>query len=135
MTLDKKLEQACEMIRSHVTDVKLIYQFGSYGTKNQRRDSDLDLAILCKHSPSTMMIWELAQELAIQINCDVDLLDLSKGSTVLCYEVVTTGRCLYYNNESDRNKFEMFILRDYLDYKELLNSLINDIKKRGRVYD
>jgi predicted nucleotidyltransferase len=41
-----------------------IYRFGSWGTANQRRDSDIDIALLAARPIFAISLWELSQRLA-----------------------------------------------------------------------
>ncbi|MCZ7019308.1 type VII toxin-antitoxin system MntA family adenylyltransferase antitoxin, partial [Salmonella enterica] len=74
-------------------------------------DSDLDLAVLAAGSVDPLLLWRLAGELADIVAVPVDLLDLRAASTVMQYQVITTGRRLW-NKDSQAGIFESYILSE-----------------------
>jgi predicted nucleotidyltransferase len=95
-----------------------VYVFGSAAAGRVRSDSDLDLAVLPEKAISTLLLFEAKAQVAEIVNRDVDLIDLSSTSTVLCKEVVAGGRLLYENNAHRRAEFEMYTLSDYARLNE-----------------
>ena len=58
-------------------------------------DSDIDLAVLVAGKADPVRLWELGQTLASELDRDVDLIDLRAASTVMQYQIITTGRRLW----------------------------------------
>jgi predicted nucleotidyltransferase len=59
------LAHLIEQILAEYPDGMAIYRFGSWGTAaNQRRDSDIDIALLAARPISAISLWELSQRLA-----------------------------------------------------------------------
>lgn len=69
--------------------------FGSQARGTPRQDSDLDLAILALGYIDPNLLWSLSNEIANLVNCEVDLLDLRAASTVMQYQVISTGKTVW----------------------------------------
>lgn len=99
-----------------IADLLAIYQFGSQGTA--RPDSDIDLAVLARKPMSAERLFHLAQELAVRLGRNVDLLDLRSTTTVLRAQIISTGRCLKSHDNQARAEFEMYAYSDYARLNE-----------------
>ena len=88
-----------------------IYAFGSqvHGTANAQ--SDLDLAVLVAGYAKPLTLWEVSGQLGDLLGCPVDLLDLRAASTVMQYQVITTGQRLW-SVGVDADVFECFVLSE-----------------------
>lgn len=112
-----------------------IYRFGSVGTVYEREDSDLDLAFLMPRLPvESVRRFQLEQDLTAIVKRPVDLIDLRAASTVLRFQVISTGVTLFCANDYESELFATLVYSQY----DLLNleqrELIADIKKRGGIY-
>lgn len=76
----------------------------------------------------------LAQELASNINIDVDLISLRKASTVFLSQVVSTGKVIYCLNDEVRMNFEMMTLKMYAKLNEERQSIIDKVEESGSVF-
>ncbi len=85
-----------EMLKSALPDLLAIYRFGSHGTRFERNDSDIDLAVIARQPCDTVALWNLGQTLAAKLHRDVDLVDLRSASTVLRAQVVAYGERLFF---------------------------------------
>src|SRR5690606_29877714 len=72
-----------------------IYAFGSRTQGTTNADSDLDLAILVAGYADSLQLLNAANQLANKLGYEVDLLDLRAASTVMQYQVITTGHRLW----------------------------------------
>lgn len=110
-----------------------IYAFGSriQGTANAQ--SDLDLAVLVAGYADPLQLFEMTNQLADKLGYEVDLLDLRAASTVMQYQVITTGRRLWAK-DMQADLFDIFVVKDkwYLD--ELRAEQIKEIRATGTVY-
>ena len=135
--LDKSL--VIESVRSKIENVKLIYLFGSFASGEQRADSDLDIAILPIKALDNLTRRQIAQELACELDIDVDL---NTASTVLCQQVITQGQLLWGStNDDDAFAVKTTALADNLkkmvglrniavhDYQELNLDIITHVIK------
>ncbi|MDH5626198.1 MAG: nucleotidyltransferase domain-containing protein, partial [Nitrospira sp.] len=99
-----------------------------------RPESDIDLAVLSQETLPELHRFELAQELAIQLHRDVDLVDLRSASTVMRMQVLSTGTCLTSEDEQARREFEMYAYSDYARLNEERGTILKGITKSGLVY-
>jgi predicted nucleotidyltransferase len=123
-----------ERLRQSVSGLIALYRFGSQVTGTARPDSDVDLAILTRDPIPAMRRFELAQDLAIQLHCDVDLVDLRSASTVMRMQVISTGTCLDAPDEQARREFEMYVYSDYARLNEERRDILKRIAAHGLVY-
>ena len=109
-----KREQIVTLLR--VFDPAVIYLFGSYGTAREHAGSDVDLAILPRSPIDPVVCFDTANELTNRLGVAVDLIDLSRASTVLAKEVMRTGTPLAV---ADRLAYQTFEMRTLADYARL----------------
>lgn len=77
--------------------------------------------------------WDLAQALSVLAGRDVDLIDLRAASTVMQYQIITTGRRLWGKN-ARAALYESAILSQKTDLDTARAGLLMDIQKEGTVY-
>lgn len=107
----------CNHLQKSVSNLLAIYAFGSRIQGTANKDSDLDLAIMVTGYAEPLQLWDLSNELANQLHYEVDLLDLRAVSTVMQYQVITTGRRLWAkDNQADC--FDAFVLNEKLSLDE-----------------
>lgn len=97
---------------------KAIYLFGSFGTSRQHPGSDIDLAILPADSADPVRLFQIANELSSSLGREVDLIDLTKATTVMAKEVLRTGDRLAADDLHAARNFEMRTLADYARLNE-----------------
>jgi len=112
----------------------LIYLFGSAAKGKMGEESDIDIGFLSDNKISSYDIFMIAQELADQLDREVDLVDLNQASTVLQMQVVSSGKVIYFNNDTRRNLFEMVVFKKYARLNEERRVIIEKVKERGTVY-
>jgi uncharacterized protein YutE (UPF0331/DUF86 family)/predicted nucleotidyltransferase len=104
-------ENVADFLKKEV-NVKLAYIFGSYGTKYQKTDSDLDLAVLFDNPPGMLEQMELAARLELELGkYDIDLINLNNVKLAFKYEVVTGGELIYSRDEIETAEFKEGVLR------------------------
>lgn len=117
-----------------------IYAFGSriQGTANAQ--SDLDLAVLVAGYADPLQLFEVTNQLADKLGYEVDLFDLRAASTVMQYQVITTGRRLWAK-DVQADLFDVFVLNETMkrmmgfrniavhDYQTLLLPIVENIIK------
>lgn len=124
----------CEKLQNAFDEQLLaIYFFGSRANGVATQDSDLDIAILVKGYVKAITLWDLANEIANKIKCEVDLLDLRAASTVMQHQIITTGYAIW-KLDLTSDLFELFILNEKLNLDDARAMLINDIQTKGSVY-
>ncbi len=120
-------------LQSRIENLLAIYAFGSRISGTERPDSDLDLAILVAGYAEPLELWNLAGELADIAGCPVDLLDLRAASTVMQYQIITTGE-RWWAKDSQAALYECAILSEKTELDSARAGLLADIQKRGKVY-
>lgn len=121
------------LLQSRVPGLLAVYGFGSRVLGQARPDSDLDLAVLVAGYADVLLLWELAGDLADVVGCAVDLLDLRAASTVLQYQVITTGQ-RWWALDGQAALYESAILSEKTTLDTARAGLLTDIGKRGSVY-
>jgi predicted nucleotidyltransferase len=122
-------------LRSHFPGLLAVYAFGSRIQGLATVDSDLDLAILLPGYADPLSLWTLSSELAELAGCLVDVLDLRAASTVMQDQILTTGIRCWAADDNQADMFEIAMLNEKLALDEARSELLDDIAKRGTIYD
>lgn len=130
-----KIDQVVTVICHALPDIKAIYLFGSADSKYERLDSDIDLAILPDKKLDSVVRWELSGELARLLKRDVDLIDLSQTSTVLQFQIINAGKCIYCRDKKGCEAFASAVYAMYIRFNDERREVLDEIKKRGKIYD
>jgi len=120
-----------DYIKSFLIDelkAELIYLFGSYASGKVRDDSDLDLAFLTSKEIDDYQRFLTAQKLASKLNIDVDLIDLSRASTVFKAQIIQ-GKLLYARSKTQEQEFELLSLKKYARLNEERKKIIEKIER------
>ncbi len=117
------------------------YFFGSRAEGTANEDSDYDFAILVDNSytqdDGNNLIMELAEEMQALLGKDVDLVLLNRASIEFRFLVIKHGRLIFSADEEQRTDFEDVVIRDYLDFKpvlELYRKEVREAIKEGHFY-
>ena len=122
-----------DLIKARLPNVLAIYAFGSRIQGNAGHESDLDLAVLVAGYIDPVELFDLSGELSELTSYPVDLVDLRAASTVMQYQIITTGIC-WWHLDSQSSIYESFILSEKLALDISRASLLADIKQRGTIY-
>jgi len=128
------LQAITRFLFGQIPDLLAVYQFGSRAQGTAQPDSDIDLAVLALTQIPGERLFHLAQELAVRLGRNVDLVDLKSTTTVMRAQIISTGRCLESHDDQARAEFEMYAYSDYARLNEERRELLNDIKARGLIY-
>lgn len=126
-------EAILRMLRDRVPGMLALYAFGSRIQGSARPDSDLDLAVLVAGYADPLALWALAGELEEVAGCPVDLLDLRAASTVMQYQVITTGE-RWWRCDVLADLFEAAVLSEKTELDTARAGLLADIAQRGSVH-
>ena len=126
-------EALVHTLAARIPDLLAVYAFGSRITGAARVDSDLDLAVLVAGYADTVVLFDLAGELADVAGCAVDLLDLRAASTVMQYQILTTGQ-RWWCKDSQAALFEAAVLSEKTELDAARAGVLADIQQRGTVY-
>lgn len=128
-----KRDALIHSLQIRIPDLLAIYAFGSRIQGTARLDSDLDLAVLVAGYTDPLILFEVANELADVAGYAVDLLDLRAASTVMQYQIITTGE-RWWTLDMQAALFEAFILSEKTALDVARAGLLADIRQRGTVY-
>lgn len=128
-----KRDALIHSLQTRIPDLLAIYAFGSRIQGTARLDSDLDLAVLVAGYADPLILFEVANELADVAGYAVDLLDLRAASTVMQYQIITTGE-RWWTLDMQAALFEASILSEKTALDEARAGLLTDIRQRGTVY-
>jgi predicted nucleotidyltransferase len=120
-------------IRERFLNAMAVYAFGSRLNGNSGPNSDLDLAVLVGGYADPLELWEAANQLAGLVHCPVDLLDLRAASTVMQYQVITTGQRLWAA-DVQAGLFECYVLSEKTALDAARAPLMRDIAATGKIY-
>lgn len=123
----------CSILRDALPNALGIYVFGSRAQDTANADSDLDLAVLIEGYADPLVLWDLANQIAEKLDFHVDLLDLRAASTVMQYQIITTGRCVWAK-DVQAGLYEAFILSEKTSLDTARAELLQEIREDGAVY-
>jgi len=120
-------------------DTQAIYLFGSFGTAEERENSDFDIALLfhpcAVYGIGSLALSELRFELEDELHKTVDCINLRLTSTVFQKEVVTSGRRIYQGDTFAVDEFEMLVISFYQKLNEERADIIRAALSDGRFID
>lgn len=122
-----------DLLKTSLPALLAIYAFGSRVHGETSPSSDLDLAVLVAGYAEPLMLFDLAGTLADVAGYPVDLLDLRAASTVMQYQVITTGEC-WWRKDVQAAVYEAAILSEKTELDTARAGLLSDIGKSGVIY-
>jgi hypothetical protein len=81
----------------------------------------------------TLPLWQLAGDLTDLAACPVDLLDLRAASTVMQYQIITTGE-RWWASDIQAGLFEAAVLSDKTELDTARAGLLADIQRTGTIH-
>lgn len=126
-----------QTILAHYPNTEAIYLFGSFNTRHQRKDSDIDIAILLHpvtaKQVGSLLLSKLSAELREVTNREVDLVNLRLAPTVLQKEIINDNRRIYTADEYAAAEFEMLTISYYQRLNAERAEIVKDALKVGRL--
>lgn len=126
------------IILEHYPTAQAIYLFGTYGTPDERCDSDVDIAVLLPHELARqkpqLMLTTCHYELADALERSVDLLNAREISTVFQKEIVAAGRPIHGADSEALAEFEMLTLSHYQKLNEERKEILEAFEETGKAY-
>lgn len=104
-------------VDDNINGIKAIYLFGSHASGLSHKNSDIDIAVLCHKKLTSVKRWQIQSELANELACEVDLVDLLTASTVMQNQVIQQGICIY-DPDNIARLFEMQVMSMYQHLNE-----------------
>ena len=100
--------------------LKLVVIYGSYAKGENRKASDLDIAVLGEKELEFKTILDLYSEFSnIFRDKDVDVKSLHRVDPFFRYQVMRDS-ILIYGNPLEYHNFKAYVFRAYMDSKDLL---------------
>lgn len=127
-------ERTIQHLQQALPTGQAIYLFGSVVTEHFTADSDIDVAVLTSEPMDALLRWKLLQQLAIVLNRDVDLVDLSTASTVMQFQVVSTGERVFTADPVGIEWWELKVYQLYLTLNDDRKPILEAIQQSGRIY-
>ncbi len=121
-------------------NTQAIYLFGTWGTEYQRRDSDLDIAVLLPPATASAvdcsewlrLLVEVAQAAKVEY---ADLINLRTAPVILRKEIIAANRRIDCADEYAADEFEMLTLSYYQKLNEERRGIVESGLSTGRFYD
>ena len=113
--------------------LKAIYVFGSFAKGEANKDSDIDIGIISEDGLSPSLTFDIAQQLAVLLNRDVDLLDIEHVPLVMQFQIISTGKNIYAKYPVELLEFETRIISMYQRFNEERKYIISEIVNSGKV--
>lgn len=128
------IDASIRIITRHLPETQAVYLFGSYGTEDERSDSDVDFAVLLppQHKFRTGQLLELTGALVDQIGRSVDLINVREANTVFQKEIIMADRRLFVADLYAADEFEMMVVSDYQKLSEERREIIESAVEEGR---
>ncbi len=134
----KQTEEIIRCIRQHYPEVQDVYLFGTYGTDDEWKGSDVDVAMLFSEdlaeSVDYLMLSKLNSALESKLQRKVDLINLRKVSTVFQKEVIAADRRVFCADENASDEFEMLTLSYYQKLNEERKEILDEFNRTGSAY-
>lgn len=112
-----------------------IILFGSFARGTQNAESDIDIAIVAQNNDKKNMFLT-KQKLEELTSKDIDLVNLTdlNMSEGFKYEILMNGKVLYCKDEYRFDMYKIDTCREYLDFNESRQEIIDRIKNGGTIY-
>lgn len=130
-----RIDALTHRVRQALPRVMAVYAFGSRVHGTAHADSDLDMAVLVPGYADPLHLWHLASDLADLAGCPVDLLDMRAASTVMQYQILTTGQRWWVGPRVQVDIYEAAMLSEKTELDSARAALLADIARSGVVHD
>ena len=126
-------QQIIHYLQQHIPGLLAVYLFGSQARGQATEQSDLDLAVYHDGELDVVSLWELASELADQLDTDIDLVDFNRASTVFQYQILQDN-CRLWSKDYRADNYEATVLNMKTTLDEWRSDILADIHQSGQVY-
>lgn len=110
--------------------------FGSYAKEQNNSFSDLDIALHFYNEPDLMEIGKITAKLEKLTSLEVDIIVLNglyDKNPAFAYEVITTGKLIFCNDEEAYLRYKKNTFLYYFDHLPLFDMVRRDLKRRIRM--
>lgn len=134
MNAPATLAKLTHMLREHLPGLLAVYRFGSFGTPEQRADSDIDLGLLADRPLDPVQLFRLSAKLATLASREVDLVDMLGCSTVMRANIVASGEPIYCRDDYRCESFATTAFSQYARLNEERRGILDDIQSTGSIH-
>ena len=120
-------------LKNRVPTLLAVYIFGSQVTGQATSNSDYDIAVFSAGKIPVVTLFDLSNELAIQLHREVDLVDFCAASTVMQYQIIMTGHRIWQKDQQAA-LYEAAILSEKTELDTHRARLLKEIYQRGSIY-
>lgn len=122
LCMQKNINEVEKLLNEHIDKlvqdygIKLIYIFGSYAKRENREDSDVDIAMYLEGEVDGFVKLAILDELVGIFNReDIDLVVLNNVDEVLKFQVIKYGKVIYMEDLVTKVIFEARVMSEYMD--------------------
>ena len=130
-------EEIISIISRFYPEAEAIYLFGTYGTEDEQKESDVDIALLMPpreaKSAGSLAMSGCREALEAAIQRTVDLINLRAVNTVFQHEIINEGRVIYNKSEYALDNYEMIVMSLYQKLNEERADILKEIFQDGRI--
>lgn len=131
LNVDNKLPELISFFKAR-DDILAVWIIGSYGTKYQTENSDIDLAILFSKEISFFDELDLEVQVSDILQTDkVDIINLNKAPLTLQFKTISEGREIIKKDPIKVADFEEIILDLYQDHEYFYRTFYKELKERN----
>lgn len=117
--------------------IDLLVLYGSRVSGKTHQESDYDFGYLSKKTLSIQtegkLILDLASTLKLPVE-KVELVSLRGASPLFLKEVFTTAKVIYARNNTIFDRYKIYALRYFEDFKPYFQQIVNLLNKRIKKY-
>jgi len=130
-------ETIIRTVQNYYSDAHAVYLFGNYGTPDEQKESDLDIAVLLSpdraRAIGNLVFSECRYALEDVLKRTVDLINIRMVNTVFQHEIIQEGRLIYQENEYAVSLFEMQVLSSYQKLNKERAGILEEIFESSRI--
>jgi len=131
LNVDNKLPELISFFKVR-DDIVAVLIVGSYGTKYQTENSDIDLAILFSKEISFFDELDLEVQICDILQTDkVDIINLNKAPLTLQFKAISEGREIIKKDPIKVADFEEVVLDLYQDHEYFYRIFYKELKERN----
>jgi predicted nucleotidyltransferase len=110
-------DKVVKSLTKKITELEFVSIFGSaLMVEFDSLKSDIDIAFISSATLTNTQRWNIQEELASELNIDIDLVDLSNANDVIKFEIISKGEVIF---KKPSEKLELFLDDVYINYIQL----------------
>ena len=124
-----------DVLRKRFPGLIAIYLFGSRAKGRAHEGSDWDIGLLGREAYGFKQLLQASTELAVSLSTEhVDLIDLFCANTVLAYQIISEGECVWSDDTIAVANYEIKSFGLYVDLNIERAEILESVRKRGSVF-